>query len=213
MQKLFAALSLAAIALVILSTLALADSGWGSSSPDAAAGLGATSVNASLVPSGSGASDAQTALDLSGFGEELGCCLSMPCVCEISQVALTISCCCTCDDDCEPGSKDPIVVTFLDKAGNELANAKLGGPWCGCEGKNHYVGKLSAAIDPALVAAVRFTKPGEDKLSINGLKLKVSSSDDCQCPRPKWWNVLHCKTCCAEIGGENAYIAKSWDVE
>ncbi len=187
MRKLIALASLAGLLVAGYCGQAQAESGWASGSDPLT-----IAAEVSSQPS----------------GEVLCCDLNMPYVCEIQQVALTISCC-GCDGGCEPGSQDGIIVGFYDKDWKLQAMAKLGGPWCDCDEKNHFVGKLDKAIDPSLICHVRLSKPGDDPLSIKGFKIKVSSTDECNCPRPKWWTIAHCQNCCNEISADMAYIVNS----
>ncbi|MCC7478553.1 hypothetical protein IT575_08860 [bacterium] len=199
MRKLIAVAGLAGVLLCGLSGLARAESGWASPA------MGSGEVALAAAPD---TLNVAAAVSNQPTGEVMDCCLMMPGTCEIQQVALTISCC-GCTDPCEPGSKDGIIVSFFDKEWKLLAMAKLGGPWCDCDEKNHFVSKLDKAIDPSLVCHVRVSKPGEDQLSIQGFKIKVSSSDECECPRPKWWTIAHCQNCCNDISADSAYIVSS----
>lgn len=203
MRKLIATAGLTGLLIAAMSGLALAESGWASPALNSAGG-----GEVALAASPSGMVSVAAEVSNQPSGEVLPCCLTMPYVCEIQQVALTISCC-GCDDGCEPGSTDGIIVTFYDHEWKLLAIAKLGGPWCGCDEKNHFVAKLDKAIDPQLVSHVRVSKPGDDALSIQGFKIKVSSTDECNCPRPKWWTIAHCQNCCSEISADSAYIVSN----
>lgn len=195
MRKLLTAASLIGLIVVTLASMAMAETGWGAGEV-ASAGNGEVMAAAEVQAMSGGSMPA---------GEDLCCWLKMPCSCEITCVNLSINC---CGCDCEEGSNDPIIVEFWGGDGALLGTASLGGQWCGPCGSESFTGALDKAVNPQDVCKVSFRSPGEHKLQLNWLKLKVGTESACSC-KTKWWTVLKCKFCCTELGGDKALIASS----
>ena len=193
MRKLLTAASLIGLIVVSLASMAMAETGWG-------AGEVATAGNDQVMA----AAEMQAMGGSMPAGEDLCCWLKMPCSCEITCVNLSINC---CGCDCEEGSNDPIIVEFWSSEGALLGSASLGGQWCGPCGSESFTGSLDKAVNPQDVCKVTFRSPGDHKLQLNWLKLKVGT--DSSCCKMKWWTVLKCKFCCTELGGDKALIASS----